>query len=85
MTKTENTPKAGSLPALLVFVVFLSACANIQSGGDVAQGRQALFKGDNQTALAHFHNAAQIDPNHVYGTELREGVLDAGVNGSRSR
>ena len=75
MAKPEKTSAARSLPALLVFVVFLSACANIQSGGDVAQGRQALFKGDNQTALAHFHHAAQIDPNYVYGTELREGVL----------
>ena len=73
VAQAEKTPQARSLSALLV--VFLSACANIQTGGDVAQGRQALFAGDNQTALAHFHNAAQTASNYVYGTELREGVL----------
>lgn len=59
-----------------VFVVFLSACgAGFQAGGDVAQGRQALFRGDYQGALGYFQSAAQTDPNYVYGTELREGTL----------
>lgn len=54
---------------------FLSACATVQTGGDVDQGRQALFAGNNQAALSYFQAAAQTDPNYVYGTELREGVL----------
>jgi tetratricopeptide (TPR) repeat protein len=61
--------------ALFSFVVFFSACAgNIQSGGGVAQGRQALFAGNYQVALGHFQSAAQQNPNYVYGTMLQEGV-----------
>jgi len=47
----------------------------VQTGGDVAQGRQALFEGNNQAALSYFQSAAQTDPSYIYGTELREGVL----------
>jgi len=66
-----------SLGALVLFslIVFLSACASVQTGGDVDQGRQALFAGNNQSALSYFQAAAQTDPNYVYGTEMREGVL----------
>jgi tetratricopeptide (TPR) repeat protein len=60
---------------LLALIVFLSACATVQTGGDVDQGRQALFAGNNQAALSYFQSAAQTDPNYVYGTEMREGVL----------
>jgi tetratricopeptide (TPR) repeat protein len=60
---------------LFALMAFLSACATVQSGGDVAQGRQALFEGNDQAALSYFQAAAQTDPNYVYGTELREGVL----------
>jgi tetratricopeptide (TPR) repeat protein len=62
--------------SLLIFIVFLSSCAtNIQAGGDVAKGREALFRNDYQTALTYFESAAQTDPNYVFGTELREGTL----------
>jgi hypothetical protein len=61
--------------ALSLLIGFLSACATVQTGGDVDQGRQALFAGSNQAALSYFQAAAQTDPNYVYGTELREGVL----------
>jgi tetratricopeptide (TPR) repeat protein len=66
-----------SLGPLVLFslIVFLSACASVQTGGDVDQGRQALFAGNNQSALSYFQAAAQTDPNYVYGTEMREGVL----------
>ena len=64
----------GSL-VLLLLIVFLSACATIQTGSEVDQGRQALFAGNNQAALSYFQSAAQTDPNYVYGTEMREGVL----------
>jgi tetratricopeptide (TPR) repeat protein len=62
--------------ALLLFAVFFAGCsAGFQTGGDVAQGRQALFRGDYQGALGDFESAAQSDPNYIFGTEMREGVL----------
>jgi tetratricopeptide (TPR) repeat protein len=62
-------------PAWLLVPVSLSACASLQSAGDIAQGRQALFEGNNQAALGYFQTAAQVDPNYLYGTELQEGTL----------
>ena len=60
---------------LFSLVVFLSGCgAGSQSGADVAQGRQALFAGNNQGALGFFQSAAQADPNYAYGAVLTEGV-----------
>src|SRR5258705_3632278 len=62
--------------AVLLFAVFFSGCGpGFQAGGNVAQGRQAMFRGDYPTALGYFQSAAQTDPTYVYGTELREGVL----------
>ena len=48
---------------------------SFQAAGDIAQGRQALFKGNNQAALGYFQAAEQVDPAYVYDTELRQGVL----------
>jgi tetratricopeptide (TPR) repeat protein len=61
--------------ALLFLSIWLSACASFQAAGDIAQGRQALFKGNNQAALGYFQAAEQVDPAYVDDTELREGVL----------
>ena len=63
--------------SLVVFslVIFLSGCATIQTAGQIEQGRQAMFVGNNQTALAYFQEAAQADPNAVYGATLRMGVF----------
>jgi len=56
--------------------VFFSGCgASFQGGSDLAQGRQALFRGDYPAALSYFQQAAQADPNAMYGAELREGVF----------
>ena len=61
--------------ALLVALLVCAGCAaTCQGGTDVAQGRQALFRGDYPTALVHFQSAEKAGPNYVYGTELREGV-----------
>jgi tetratricopeptide (TPR) repeat protein len=60
---------------LLFLSIWLSACVSFQAAGDIAQGRQALFKGNNQAALGYFQAAEQVDPAYVYDTELREGVL----------
>src|SRR5499433_4092402 len=55
--------------------VLLSACATTQGGGAVAQGRQAMLRGDYQQALGLFQDAEKVNPTYVYGTELKAGVL----------
>ena len=55
--------------------VLLSACAAFQGGGDIVQGREAMFEGNYKAALGLFQGAEQVDPSYIYGTELREGVL----------
>ena len=60
---------------LLFLSIWLSACVSFQAAGDIAQGRQALFKGNNQAALGYFQAAEQVDPAYVDDTELRQGVL----------
>jgi tetratricopeptide (TPR) repeat protein len=66
----------GYAVALMFAMIFLAGCgASFQGGGDIAQGRQALFRGDYPTALSYFQGAEKAGPNYVYGTELREGVL----------
>ena len=60
---------------LLFLSIWLSACVSFQAAGDIAQGRQALLKGNNQAALGYFQAAEQVDPAYVYDTELRQGVL----------
>jgi tetratricopeptide (TPR) repeat protein len=60
---------------VLSLVICLSGCATIQTAGQIQQGREAMFVGNNQTALAYFQEAAQTDPNAVYGATLRMGVF----------
>jgi tetratricopeptide (TPR) repeat protein len=61
--------------AVLALVILLSGCATIQTAGQIQQGRQAMFVGNNQLALGYFQEAAQADPNAVYGATLRMGVF----------
>ena len=56
-------------------IVFVSGCATIQTAGQIARGRQALFAGNYPTALGYFEEAAKADPNAVYGATLRMGVF----------
>jgi tetratricopeptide (TPR) repeat protein len=72
--KKEMTMKVLYFLAWLSFSVLLSACAAVQGGGEVDQGRQALLAGNYQAAVGYFQQAEQTDPNYMYGTELREGV-----------
>ena len=58
----------------LCLSVLLSACAGVRGAGDVVQGKEALLAGDYQSALGYFQQAEQVDPNYIYGAELREGV-----------
>ena len=57
--------------------VFLSACAGgtFQTAGEYESGKQALYAGNYPTALAYFQQAAQNNPNAVYGATLRLGIL----------
>jgi tetratricopeptide (TPR) repeat protein len=61
---------------LLLFssLVLLSACASMKAGSDVAAGRRALLAGQDETALAYFQSAAQIDPNYKYGSAYQQGI-----------
>jgi tetratricopeptide (TPR) repeat protein len=75
-SRIMNIALRGYSVALLLLAVFFSGCGgSFQTGGDIAQGRQAMFRGDNQAALGYFQAAAQTDPNYIWGTELREGTL----------
>jgi tetratricopeptide (TPR) repeat protein len=55
----------------------LSACAGgtFQTSGDYEAGKQALYTGNNQAALSYFTQAAQANPNAVYGATLRLGIM----------
>jgi tetratricopeptide (TPR) repeat protein len=55
--------------------VLLSACATFQTAGEYEAGKQALYAGNYPTALAYFQQAAQANPNAVYGATLRLGIL----------
>ena len=71
-----NIALRGYSVALLLLAVFFSGCGgSFQTGGDIAQGRQAMFRGDNQAALGYFQAAEKTDPSYIWGTELREGTL----------
>jgi len=57
--------------------LLLSACAGgtFQTAGEYESGKQALYEGNYPTALAYFQQAAQANPNAVYGATLRLGIL----------
>jgi tetratricopeptide (TPR) repeat protein len=61
----------------LSFSVLLSACAGgtFETAGQYEAGKQALYAGNYPTALAYFQQAAQNNPNAVYGATLRLGIL----------
>jgi len=61
--------------AVLSLSVFLSACAAFQTAGQYEAGKQALYEGNYPTALGYFQEAAQANPNAVYGATLRLGIL----------
>jgi len=68
--------KIKSSLALFSLFVFLAGCTNLQTGGEIQYGRQALLKGSNETALGYFYSAAQRNPNYVYatGSSPKQGV-----------
>jgi len=60
--------------ALLIALLSAAGCTSIQAGGDLADGRQALLKGNDEAALGYFRSAAQRDPNYLYGVPLQQSV-----------
>ena len=66
--------KAKAMFSLFASLVFLSACASYQVGSNVNAGRLAFLIGNNEAAVGYFHNAAEKDPNYVYGSALRQGI-----------
>ena len=66
--------KTKTLWILSFILVSLSACTSLRVGSEVAAGRHALLTGNNETALAYFHSAAQKDPEYRYGTALKQGI-----------
>jgi tetratricopeptide (TPR) repeat protein len=67
--------KSVRLSMLLPLAMLVAGCASLRNGGEFQSGRQALLRGDNETALAYFYSVAQRDPNYTYGTAYRQGVL----------
>ena len=62
-----NIALRGYSVALLLLAVFFSGCGgSFQTGGDIAQGRQAMFRGDNQAALGYFQPPRKRTPT-TYG------------------
>jgi tetratricopeptide (TPR) repeat protein len=61
--------------ALFLVAAFFSACATFQTAGQYEAGKQALYAGNYPTALAYFQQAAQANPDAVYGATLRLGIL----------
>lgn len=59
----------------LSILALLAGCTSLRVGSDVAAGRRALLSGNNETALAYFQNAAQVDPNYRYGTAYQQSIL----------
>jgi tetratricopeptide (TPR) repeat protein len=59
----------------VVLILLLAGCAAYNTGGQFVAGRQALLRGDPQTALGYFLVAAQSDPNYVFrAAYFHEGV-----------
>jgi tetratricopeptide (TPR) repeat protein len=59
---------------LFSLILLLSGCTGFQAAREVNSGRQAYLIGNNEAAYGHFERAAEVDPNYVYGTALRQGV-----------
>src|SRR5262252_6841228 len=59
---------------LLVAMGFVSACGGVfPAGSDVQSGRLAFSIGNYQMARTYFAQAAQVDPNYVYNSDLPGG------------
>jgi len=63
---------------LLVAMGFVSACGGVfPAGSDVQSGRLAFSIGNYQMARTYFAQAAQVDPNYVYNSDLPGGSIQS--------
>ena len=60
---------------LSLTVLLVTSCASLQVGSEFQYGRQAMLRGNDETALAFFQSVAQKDPNYIYGTAYQQGIL----------
>jgi tetratricopeptide (TPR) repeat protein len=60
---------------LLPLILLVTGCASLRIGSEFQSGRQALLRGNNETALAYFQSVAQQNPNYTYGTAYPQGIL----------
>ena len=59
----------------LLVLFFAPACANFQVAGEVATGREALLQENPKLALAHFRQAAEMNPDfYLNWSLLQQGV-----------
>lgn len=49
----------------LLYGILLWGCTMIKVAGEIQKGRMQLMYGDPKVALAHFQNAARLDPDYV--------------------
>jgi tetratricopeptide (TPR) repeat protein len=66
--------KNNSSIAFFSLILLLSGCAGFQAAREVNSGRQAYLIGNNEVAYGHFQRAAEVNPDYVYGTALRQGI-----------
>jgi tetratricopeptide (TPR) repeat protein len=59
---------------LFASLIACSGCAATRAHQNIYLGRQAFFIGNYDAAQSYFNDAAQVDPNYVYGTYYRQGV-----------
>jgi tetratricopeptide (TPR) repeat protein len=62
------------MPAVCIvsFALLLSGC--VTAGSQVLAGRRDLLYGDPNNAVAHFQQAADLNPNYLYFSVLPQGV-----------
>jgi len=71
-TKHEKCKFLTFAVCILQFALLLSGCAT--AGGQIQAGRQDLLYGDPNNAVAHFQQAAEINPDYLYFSVLPQGV-----------
>ncbi len=49
----------------LLYGILLWGCTSIRVAGEIQKGRMQLMYGDPKVALAHFQNAARLEPDYV--------------------
>lgn len=71
-TKHEKCKFLTFAVCILQFALLLSGCAT--AGGQIQAGRRDLLYGDPNNAVAHFQQAAEINPDYLYFSVLPQGV-----------